>query len=94
MRVTLLFEELFMMIYEKNPGMVVLAECFIKPGEKIYMTTKDNGVLFDPTDSDLEVSSLRSYVLSSIMSRYESRKTHILTLRFNRNAFDVTEVEL
>ena len=35
MRVTLLFEELFMMIYEKNPGMVVLAECFIKPGEKI-----------------------------------------------------------
>ena len=94
MRVILLFEELFMMIHEKNPGTTVLAECFIRPGKKIRMTTKDNGVLFDPTDSDLEVSSLRSYVLSNIMRQYESRKTHILTLRFNRNAFDVTEVEL
>lgn len=94
LRTMLLFEELFMVVYEKNPGKTVLAECSLRPGRRVHMVTKDNGILFDPTDSDLPVESLRSYVLATVMERYKSSKTHILTLKFNRNAFDVTEMEI
>ena len=85
----LLFEEFFMLVYEKNPERKVLAECAVEAGETIHLITRDDGVTLDLTDEDQNVQSLRAYVLANLIATYTSRKAHFLTLSYNRNAFEV-----
>ena len=89
-RVMLLFEELFMLLYEKNTGTAILGECaLLLAGDTVRMITRDTGVIFDLSDADLAVSSLGSYVLSSVAEKVTSRKRHLVTMGFNRNVFEV-----
>lgn len=89
-RVMLLFEELFMLLWEKNEGTTIRGECaLVLTGDGVRMITRDTGVIFDLSDADLEVSSLRSYVLSSVAERVTARKRHLVTMSFNRNVFEV-----
>ena len=88
-RAMLFFEELFMLICEKNPGVRVQAECtVIIEGEKIRMITRDTGAKLDLADPDMEIDSLRSYVISNLTSRISLQKQHLVTMSFNRNMIE------
>ena len=89
-RVMLLFEEMFTLIREKNPGEEVQGECALMlEDELIRMIIRDTGVQFDPSDANMDVSSLNSYVISTVAERVTSCKKHLMTMSFNRNMFEV-----
>ena len=88
--VMLLFEEMFMLIREKNPGSEIRGECaLILEGESVNMIVRDTGVKFDLSDADMAVSSLSSYLVSTIAERVTSQKQHLVTMSFNRNVFEL-----
>ena len=86
-KAALLFEELFMDIRDHNGGKTVLAECTVEMGEHVRMIVKDDGILFDQTDEDREVDSLRGYVISRTITAFARNPLHFLTLSFNRSAY-------
>ena len=88
-RVMVLFEELFMLVYDLNPGKTVLAECIVESGERVHIITKDNGVYYDLTNSDLQVESFRSFVVSSLTENLTRNRINLVSLSFNRNAFEI-----
>ena len=88
-RVMLLVEEALMMISDNNPGRMVLAECSLIFGENLTLIIKDDGKIFDMTQNDMEVSSIRSYVMSNLIGRFSVKKMHFLTLSYNRNVFEI-----
>ena len=88
-RVMLLVEETLMMISDNNPGRTVLAECSLIIGEHLTLIIKDDGKIFDMTQNDMEVSSLRSYVMSNLIGSFSVKKMHFLTLSYNRNVFEI-----
>ena len=88
-RVMILFEELFMLIYDLNPGKKVLAECIVEAGKGVHIITKDNGIFYDLTDPDNEIGSLRSFVVSCLTENITSKKLNFTSLSFNRNSFEI-----
>ena len=88
-RVMLIFEELFMLIYDKNKGRKVRAECMVEIGDTVRLITKDDGQIVDLTDSDLNVTSLRSYTLSNLLSAHAVKRMHHLALSYNRNMIEI-----
>ena len=88
-RAMLLFEELFMLVYECNIGRTVLAECAVEIGGVVRMITKDNGRIVDLTDSDRDVNSLRAYTLSNLLEAHTVQRVHMLALSYNRNALEI-----
>ena len=90
MRSQLVFEELFMLIYEKNPGRNIQAECAVViEGGRIRMISRDTGCKVDLSDPDMEIDSLRSYVISSVTNQISSQKHHLVTMSFNRNMIEL-----
>ena len=85
--VDLLIEEILMLVLEKNPGKTLCAECTVIISDDITLVLKDDGILFDVTNIDLQVSSLRSYTLSQLMKYHEHRTYMTTTLCCNRNVF-------
>ena len=85
----LIFEELFMSVYEANPGKTVLAECAVEIGESIRMITKDDGKIVDLTDTDRNVGSLRTYTVSNLLAAHTARRVHLMALSYNRNALEI-----
>ncbi len=88
-RTMLLFEELFMLICENNPGRTVLAECCVELEGSVRLITKDDGAILDLMNADSGVSSLRSYVTSSLLDAHTSGRVHFLALSCNRNVLEV-----
>lgn len=88
-RVMVLFEELFMLVYDLNPGKTVLAECIVEVGNNVHIITKDNGVYYDLTDTDHKVDSFRSFVVSGFTEKLVYKKINFTSLSFNRNAFEI-----
>ena len=88
-RVMLVFEELFMLIYECNPGKTVLAECAVEISDVVRLITKDNGRIIDMTDTNRDVSSLRAYTLSNLLEAHATKLVHMLALSYNRNALEI-----
>ena len=88
-RAMLLFEELFMLVHDCNPGRTVLAECAVEIGGVIRMITKDDGRIIDLTDSDRDVGSLRAYTLSNLLEAQTTQRVHMLALSYNRNALEI-----
>ena len=84
-----IFEELFMMIYDCNAGKSVCAECAVEIGETIRLITKDDGQIVDLTETDRNVTSLRSYALSNILESHTTRRVHSLVLSYNHNALEI-----
>ena len=85
-RIMLLTEELEMRVLEKNPGKPVMAECTLILGQDIQLIFRDDGVLFDITNENSAISSMRSYLVANMMIS-QKRKTHLVTTSYNRNAF-------
>ena len=90
----LLTEELEMLVMSKNSGRKVAAECTLIIGEDIQLIFRDNGVLFDITDVDGKISSMRSYLVANMMGYQVRRKNHLVTTSYNRNAFHFEKGEI
>lgn len=90
-KVMLLIEETLMMILENNPKRLVLAECSIFMGDNLKLIIKDDGIIFDLTNSDMKLSSLRSYIISNLTENISPRKMHFLALSYNRNVFEINQ---
>ena len=88
-RVMLTFEELFMLVYDCNPGKTVLAECTVEIGDAIRLTAKDDGRIMDLTDIDRDITSLRAYTLSNLLEAHTVQRVHALALSYNRNALEI-----
>lgn len=86
MRASLLVEETLMVVKERNAGRKVRAEVTLDWHDGLLLTLRDDGVIFDITDSDAQVSGLRTYLVASMMERH-SDKQNLLTTGFNRNVF-------
>ncbi len=84
-----IFEELFMLIADRNPGRTVHAECAVEIGEFIRLITKDDGKILDLTDADHRVISLRAYVLSNMLESHTTRRVHSLALSYNHNTLEI-----
>ena len=91
-RVMLLFEELLMLIYEKNAGREILCECSLLLEEGVVrMIVRDSGEVFDVADPDLAVTSLRSYLVATFAEEVSCQKGHLVAMSFNRNVFEIRE---
>lgn len=86
-RAALLVEEVFMAVRERNAdGRRILGEVTLDLNDGVLMTLRDDGVVFDITDADAQVSSLRTYLVASVM-RSQMGRINLLTSGFNRNVF-------
>lgn len=89
-RAMLLFEEIFMMISEKNKDTKVFAECsFVAYADTLKLVSRDDGITFDLSDKDLKIESLRSYVLSRLTSQKSKVSKHLVAMSFNSNMFEL-----
>ncbi len=89
-RVMLLFEELFVLIYEKNGENKIQGECtLLLDNDVIRMITRDTGIIFDPTDDDMAITNIVSHVLLSMAERILDQKRYLMTMSFNRTSFEI-----
>ncbi|MBQ8665951.1 MAG: hypothetical protein IJ526_03710 [Lachnospiraceae bacterium] len=88
--VMVLFEDVCMLLREKNSGVSVEAECsLLILDDRIRMIFRDTGASFDITDADMDISSLRSYIVSNLATHVSYKRTHLPAMSFNRNVFEV-----
>jgi len=86
-RAALMVEEVFMTVRERNAGRSrIRGEITLDFNDGVVMTLRDDGVLFDITDADQRISSLRTYLVASVMERQRER-LNLVTAGFNRNVF-------
>ena len=85
-KAALLVEETLMVVKERNPGRRILAEVSLKAENGIGLVMRDDGEIFDITDADAKIESLRSYLVSNLMEATPSRR-NMTTTGFNRNQF-------
>jgi len=88
-RTSLLVEEVFMAVRDRNRGRRVIAEAALDLNDGVSLVLRDDGEIFDITDADARISSLRSYLVASMMERQENRR-NLTTTGFNRNVFKFT----
>ena len=87
MRASLMTEEVLMAVLDRNAGRKpVLAEVTLDLNDGVKLTLRDDGEIFDITDTDQKISSLRTFLVASVMERQKTRK-NMVTTGFNRNVF-------
>lgn len=84
----LLLEEVLMAIRDRNGRRRIHAEVSLDMNDGCLFVTRDDGEIFDITDADAKVSSLRSYLVSNLMTAIPARR-NMTTTGFNRNAFRI-----
>jgi len=86
MRAALMVEEVFLAVRDRNPGRTLLGEATLDLNDGVRLTLRDDGEIFDITDADQRVSSLRTFLVASVMER-QSGRMNLVTTGFNRNVF-------
>ncbi len=86
----LLVEETLMLVKDHNEGRKTRAEVSLDFSRKseLMLIVRDDGEIFNLTDSDAEISSLRSYLVSNLMVFLPAKRNMTIT-GFNRNAFRI-----
>ena len=87
MRAALMTEEVFMAVKDRNRGKRVLGEVTVDLNDGVRLVLRDDGEIFDITDADAEISSLRTFLVASIMESQKGR-LNLVTTGFNRNVFE------
>ena len=82
----LVVEEALMLVHERNVGRRVLAEATLDLNDGVTLTLRDDGEIFDLTDADAGVTSLRAYLVSNVMSSLRA-KFNLVTMGENRSLF-------
>jgi len=85
-RAELMTEEVLMAVRDRNAGRKVLAEVTLDLNDGAMLTLRDDGEIFDITDVDAKVRSLRTFLVASVMER-QAAKVNLITTGFNRNVF-------
>lgn len=75
-----------MAVRDRNAGRKVRAEVTLDLNDGVQLTLRDDGELFDITDADQQISSLRTFLVASIMEAHPGRR-NLVTTGFNRNVF-------
>lgn len=86
MRAALMVEEVFMTVRDRAGAKPLLGEVTVDLNGGVKLTLRDDGEIFDITDTDGNISSLRSFVVASVMESQRSR-FNLVTTGFNRNVF-------
>ena len=86
----LVVEEALMLVHERNAGRRVLAEATLDLNDGVALTLRDDGEIFDLTDADAGVTSLRAYLVSNVMSSLRA-KFNLVTMGENRSLFRFAE---
>ena len=86
MRAALMTEEVLMAVKDRNRGRTVLGEVTLDLNDGVRLILRDDGEIFDITDSDQQISSLRTFLVASIMESQKGR-LNLVTTGFNRNVF-------
>ena len=87
MRAALMTEEVLMAVKDRNRGKRILGEVTLDLNDGVRLVLRDDGEIFDITDSDQEISSLRTFLVASIMETQAGR-LNLVTTGFNRNVFE------
>ena len=88
-KIMLLIEELCTLIERKNPGKKIYCECtIIMSDSTIRIILRDSGEIFNITDTDMSLSSLNAFVVSSLMEN-STNKRNLTTMGYNRNEFSI-----
>lgn len=85
-RAPLIVEEALMVVKDHNKDRRIMAEVTLDLSRGVSLTLRDDGEIFDITDSDASVSSLRSYLVANVMAT-QSNKVNLITTGINRNCF-------
>ncbi len=90
LRIMRLFEELFLLVKDRNDGNRTLAECAIVIKDRLLtIITRTDGKNIDLSGKGMDLDSFRSYSLSQLIKTREYTGKHISTMSFNRNAFEI-----
>ena len=87
-KAALLVEEALMVVRDRNAGRLIKAEITVDLNDGLTLVLRDDGEIFDITDADARVSSLRSYLVSNLMTAIPNRR-NLTTTGFNRNVFKI-----
>ena len=85
-KAALLVEEALMVVRDRNARRRVKAEVTVDLNDGLALVLRDDGEIFDITDADAQISSLRSYLVSNLMMEIPHRR-NLTTTGFNRNVF-------
>ena len=85
-RASLMTEEVLMVVKDRNRGRRTAAEVCLDLSDGVTLTLRDDGEIFDITDADAQISSLRTFLVASVMERQVGR-INLVTTGFNRNVF-------
>ncbi|MBP5285713.1 MAG: hypothetical protein ILO34_06340 [Kiritimatiellae bacterium] len=85
-KASLLVEEALMVVRDRNAGRRIRAEVTVDLNGGLALVIRDDGEIFDITDADARVSSLRAYLVSNLMTALPNRR-NLTTTGFNRNVF-------
>ena len=85
-KAALLVEEALMIVRDRNSGKSIKAEVTVDLNDGLMLVLRDDGEIFNITDADARVSSLRGYLVSNLMTVIPSRR-NLTTTGFNRNIF-------
>lgn len=84
-RAALMTEEVLMVVKERAKGRKLLGEVTVDLNDGITLTIRDDGEIFDITDADAQISSLRTFLVASVME--QQNRLNFITTGFNRNVF-------
>ena len=82
----LIVEEALMIVRERNAGKRILGEVTLDLNDGVSLTLRDDGEIFDLTDSDADISSLRAYLVANVMAS-QRQKLNLIATGTNRNCF-------
>ena len=85
-KAALLVEEALMVVHDRNAGRNIKSEVTVDLNDGLAIVLRDDGEIFDITDADARISSLRSYLVSNLMTALPNRR-NLTTTGFNRNVF-------
>lgn len=88
-KIMLIIEETAMIILQKNPKRKVIVQYTLSIQEdKVLIYERDNGAIFDLSDTNVKIQNLRQYIYSVIVDTNFS-KQYLLTASYNRNIFSI-----
>lgn len=93
-RTSLMVEEVFMAVKDRNGARKVRGEATLDlNGEGVELILRDDGEVFDITDVDARITSLRTFLVASVMESLPARM-NLTTTGYNRNVFRFNGVRL
>ena len=86
-RTALMVEEVFMAVKDRNGSKKIRGEATLDLNDGgLSLILRDDGEIFDITDADAHVTSLRTFLVASVMEAIP-RRMNLTTTGYNRNVF-------